>query len=315
MPTYREPGRTDIYLKTDPTIVISDNEFTALLAPILVGSADADEEHAREVAFERLYTLMYASDIAHVEAYKEYRRDVNGLKESKPRLMRYIIDTIDPEPMEMLRANPLFVLALERVDILGVVREAEVVLGLQGQFSLVATETAYDKLTQAGPPALSWSAYTNRDSDLRLQLASLNQHVNANSATIRYLTRLVSIPGEWDNKVAQLLSRVPLPTVAESVVELQAQINLTRALQSARGKPTVEKARQIAPPVPNIAISDTPVMSFAKKEPEWKKDKQTARTKHCSYCGKDGHTMNECYKRLKQSSNTSNISNMNSFRK
>jgi hypothetical protein len=98
----------------------------------------------------------------------------------------------------MLEANPLYVIAYDAKGILDIVLQAEVTLGLQGTYSLVAMETAYDKLTQAGPPALKWSAYTNQDADYRAQLASLGHPVAHHSATIRYLTRLKSWPGEWN---------------------------------------------------------------------------------------------------------------------
>ena len=315
MPVYREPGRMDRRVLAED-VTISDSIFTQRLS-ILLGRAadptDVAEATRIEEALEALHRPVYTSDVAFTSAYNQYAKNVVGLEDSTLKFMHYIISSIEDEAMDMLRASPPFMRALDADDILGVIRQAEVVLGLQGQFSLVAVETAYDKLTQDGPPALKWAAYTNLDADYRAQLAELNQPVNQSSATIRYLTRLKSFPGEWDNKVAQLLSRVPLPTVAECVVELQAQVDLTRALSAARGKATSTKTPTPVPthsPTATVVKNETAVLAFTKKANKNGKEGEAATTANkliCWNCDKRNHGATEC-RGAKQTCTVCNVS-------
>ena len=300
-PVLRQPTRNDLRMVVEPIVlphdwepVISERRWDELLVPLVATAVDANDEARIVQDFENLYERVYRDQDSFDDAHKEWRKDARKLRDSTPLLMKAIVDTISKDALEMLEANPLYVIASDAMDILGIMKQAEVTLGLQGTFSLVAVETAYDKLTQAGPPALKWSAYTNQDADYRAQLASLGHPVPPHSATIRYLTRLKSWPGDWDAKVASLLGRVPLPTVAVCVVELQAQIQLMRAMQAARGTPR-EVAR--APHVPTAAKSDTPVMAAIKDDKGAKAkgdDKADKKKIECWNCGKLGHSAGNC---------------------
>ena len=88
--------------------------------------------------------------------------------------------------------------------------------------------------------------------------AALGQPVNPRQATIRFLTRLTRIPGEWDNKINQLFTRLPLVEVCQ--VELQAQVKLMTALAAMR--PNNPKSKDTIPtPEPS---HDIPAMTFQK---------------------------------------------------
>lgn len=258
-PIFQEPGRDDRRRLAAPFDLVTDPQFINLLAPQLVGAADRAAEIIIELAFELQFQRIYNSDIAHTEAYKEYRSSVRGLRESTPKLLGFILSSVEDSTKADLRASAVFNAACDTQDIAAVVAEMEVIVGLQGEFSLIATETAYEQLSQAGPPKLSFSEYCNANRELRRQLAALGQPVNPRQATIRFLTRLIRIPGEWDNKINQLFTR--LPPVEECQVELQAQQKLMTALAAMR--PSTIKPKD-QPPT-NRPPNDVPAMTFQKQ--------------------------------------------------
>ena len=300
-PTLRQPQRLDLRLIIEPMVlpidykpIITEQRWDELLIPLLYLAVDADDEANIVRDLENLYERVFRDDDELYEARKAWRSDVLALRDATPKLLKAVVDTISKDGLEALKANPVYTVAYDAMDILGVMTQAEVTLGMQGTFSLVAVETAYDKLTQAGPPSLNWSAYSNRDADLRAQLSALGHAVPQHSATIRYLTRLKSWPGEWDAKVAALLGRIPLPSVPQCVLELQAQLQLMRAIQAARGVPR-DVAR--AMPEPPAVKSDTPVMMFTRGDKGDKakgSDKGDKKKPTCWNCGKLGHSSRDC---------------------
>jgi hypothetical protein len=282
-------------LPNDYEPIITEQRWDELLIPLLYLAVDAQDEANIVRDFENLYERVFRDDDELYDARKVWRNDVTALRDATPKLLRAVVDAISKDGLEALRANPVYTLAYDAMDILGVMTQAEVTLGMQGTFSLVAVETAYDKLTQAGPSSLNWSAYTNRDTDLRAQLSALGHAVPQHSATIHYLTRLKSWPGEWDAKVAALLGRIPLPTVAQCIMELQAQVQLMRAIHAARGVPR-DAAR--VHQVPQAVKSDTPVMAFTKGDKGDKTKsvgKSDKKKLSCWNCAKPGHASDDCH--------------------
>ena len=160
-PVLRQPTRNDLRMIVEPIVlphdwepVISERRWDELLVPLVATAVDANDEARIVQDFENLYERVYRDQDSFDDAHKEWRKDARKLLDSTPLLMKAIVDTISKDALEMLEANPLYVIASDAMDILGIMTQAEVTLGLQGTFSLVAVETAYDKLTQAGPPAL-----------------------------------------------------------------------------------------------------------------------------------------------------------------
>ena len=187
-PTLRQPQRNDLRLINEPLVlpndyepIITEQRWDELLIPLLYLAVDAQDEVNIVRDFENLYERVFRDDDELYDARKVWRNDVTALRDATPKLLRAVVDAISKDGLEALRANPVYTLAYDAMDILGVMTQAEVTLGMQGTFSLVAVETAYDKLTQAGPPSLYWSAYTNRDTDLRAQLSALGHAVPQHS--------------------------------------------------------------------------------------------------------------------------------------
>ena len=147
MPVYVEPGRYDRRRIAHPHDMITDVQFINLLAPQIVGAADRAREIAIEIALEQEFTRIYNSDIAYTEAYKEYRANVRGLQESTPKLLGYILGSVEDATKADLRASAVFNAACDAEDVAAVVAEMEVIVGPQGEFSLIATETAYEQLS------------------------------------------------------------------------------------------------------------------------------------------------------------------------
>lgn len=260
-----------------PFTVITEREYDLIRIPLMAAALDPATEALIEQDLEDAYPPVYESDIEHTEDYKDYRSTIRGLAASTPKFLRHILGSIEKTTMTDLKASAVFTAACDAGDVLAVVAEAEVVVGLQGQFSLIATETAYERLSQAGPPKLSFSAYCNENKELRRQLDSLGQPVNPRQATIRFLSRLIRIPGQWDNYIDQLF--ITLPTVEACQIELQALQKLISALTSMRPTPTIKSEIE---PEPN-ARHDVPVMAFQGAP------RNTEETSNCWNCDKPRH--------------------------
>jgi hypothetical protein len=242
-------------------------------------AAASNQEMDRvEASIRADYLGVYHCDISLEEDYKDHRDKKRSLKKHTPLFLRTIIDSIKPEASVKLKADPAYVTACTTLDILGVLQAAENVLGRTGKYSFVATEAAYDKLTQTG---LSWHEYTNQNKDLRQILADLGHAPAPEPATIKYLMRLSSNGKEFDEHVALLLRKDPLPTVEECVSELQDTLNLVKTLAASKGG-REDKREEKTPRDNSTARHDTMVLQAEVKNARAPERKSSGTKVSCS---------------------------------
>ena len=166
---HREPTRGDRVSSTDPKDILTEFLFDDLIitvradaeARVTLAGGDAAaitlEQDRVEALVKADYHAVYTDDLPFKEDYKDYRDKLRSLVKYTPLLIVAITDSINSDAEKELKANPAYVAAKKDMNILALLQAAENVLGRTGKYSFVATEAAYDKLTQGG---LSWHEYS-----------------------------------------------------------------------------------------------------------------------------------------------------------
>ena len=100
-PSYRTPTQTDRVLISDQNVIIDDNEYATLLFTALGSETDATAMANIEANLEAMYSQRFDSPVHFDFELKDcFKRKVN-LRDNTPKLIKFIIDSIDVGPMEL----------------------------------------------------------------------------------------------------------------------------------------------------------------------------------------------------------------------
>ena len=271
----------------------------------LTGLTTTAEKNAAKKVVSDMYSDFY-NNADRFQFEYDYKRAISKsdkYDEDKSKFLSFILISISAPAKEKLRSHVDFTKCLMAKDVLGMWNIIIGIFGKRGVFSQAISMTKLINLKQNSEP---FENFINSFRDTLNALSDAGAPVDPSNATILFLNNIN--PDPFKNKIFELMSTIPIPTLEDCIKSLSDQLllrnamretnNLMKNLSVKPSKPAaqhetvvnqVESARK-----PNVSTEPRVNKCFNCDRPGHGTNTCPSAKVTCSNCGKVGHMSKHC---------------------